>query len=145
MPTRLVRLRAMRSLIWLLRRGGGPRFGAAFEVCGRSFLARVAGATRRQGRAALWLVCGFGAERCMSGRRPRSWWCVFGASMGLHRVGDGPLAFAVFRPCFPHKQGICIVFEPGLPYKMGQFYLLFELQDRPALFERFLKKKTCKS
>ena len=27
MPTRLVRLRAMRSLIWLLRRGGGPGFG----------------------------------------------------------------------------------------------------------------------
>ena len=76
--TRLVRLREMRSLIWLLRQGGGLGFGATFEVCERSSLARVARAMRRLGRAALRLVCGFGAEWCMSGQRPRDWWCVCG-------------------------------------------------------------------
>ena len=50
-----------------------------------------------------------------------------GRLLGLRRVGDGPLACAVFRSCFPHRQDFCVVFGPGLPYKLGQFYLLYEL------------------
>ena len=56
--------------------GRRPRIWRDVEVCGRSSLARVARATRRLGCAALWLVCGFGAEWCKSGRRPRGWWRV---------------------------------------------------------------------
>ena len=76
--TRLDRLRAMRSVIWLARRGGGPRVGATFEVYGQS-VGRL--------RAAARLVCGFGAEWCMSERRLRSRRCVFVAFGGLVSFG----------------------------------------------------------
>ena len=102
--------------------GRRPRIWRNVEVCGRSSLARVARATRRLGRAALQLVCGFGAEWCTSGRRPRVWWCVLWRSVGLRRVGDDPLACVVFLSCFPHKQDICMVFGPGFCYKPGKFF-----------------------
>ena len=38
-----------------------------------------------------------------------------------------------------------MVFGPGFPYKLGQFFLLYELQERPALFERLLEKKKQKN
>ena len=142
MSTRLVRLRAMRSLFWLLRRGGGPGFGAMFEVCGQSSLARVAWATRRLFCAALWLMCGFGAEWCKSGRRPQGWWCVLGAFGGLASCGRRSPRLCGFSALFSLINRVFVwFFDPVLLINWANSYLLYELQERPALFERFLEKK----
>ena len=96
MSPRLARLRAKRRSFWLVRRGGGPRFWRDYR--GLRAVVWIARAMRRLGCAALRLVCGFGAEWCESGRRPRNggvcllrWWlrCVGGESPRMCGYSSG--------------------------------------------------------
>ena len=74
-------------MIFLSRLGGGPGFGAVFEVYGQS-VGRL--------RAASRLMCGFGVKWCMQVRRPRSRRCVFAAFGGLVSGGQRLFSLAWF-------------------------------------------------